>query len=291
MSKESASTKKIRPLKGVITKAIQETADTWTLEIFVHENDKNYQAGQFISIDPNQFVELRDFIKYFEHQKGKKEPIRAYSLTSAPYEEKLAITIKPEHFNPGPDAYPPLLSPFLASDFLLGRAISFSGYSGAYVMPEALPQNIKKIVHLVAGSGVVPSFSIIKDQLQNGPKHLEHILINVHKTKEDIIFHRELQDLESQHKNFKSFYFLTRENSLKLPDNYFFGRPSFSHIRAIIGGSNECYLFACGPAISKWQRKMAQDPKELKPRFMEWVQDLVVELKLDPKHFRKEVYG
>src|ERR1700721_533986 len=51
---ERPNVKKIRPIRGVIIDAQRETPDTWTLDIFVGENDKDYAAGQFISISPHQ---------------------------------------------------------------------------------------------------------------------------------------------------------------------------------------------------------------------------------------------
>ncbi len=291
MNDEIYSGKKIRTMRGKIIEAIKETPDTWTLVIKVNSVDKNYLAGQFISIDPKQFPELRDFVRYFEHQKGKKEPIRAYSLTSAPYEEHIAITIKPESYEPGPDAFPPLLSPFLASNIFLGRELEFIGYSGAYVMPEQLRENSNHVVHLVAGSGVVPSFSIIKDELVAKKSSHHHTLIFVNKAVQDIIFHEELKKLSAQFpKQLRTQYFLTKEHQA-LGDNYFAGRPSLAQMAPLFHDKEKTILFACGPAITKWQKKAAKSPEELKPRFMEWVQEVVDAVGLDKHRFKREVYG
>src|SRR3990167_5142944 len=92
--------KKIRPIEGLITQTTQETPDTWTLHIQVDPKDRNYQAGQFLSIDAHQFPELSEILAYVEHKKGRKEVIRAYSMASAPHEESVSITVKPERFYP-----------------------------------------------------------------------------------------------------------------------------------------------------------------------------------------------
>lgn len=285
--------KKIKIINGVVVKATQETPDTWTLDIFVDDQHKDYKAGQFISINPHQFPELRDFINYFEGQKSKVEPIRAYSLTSAPHEKYISITIKPENYHPGPDAYPPLLSPFLASDIMVGREIEFTGYAGAYIIPDDLRPNTDHLIHLVAGSGVVPSFSIIKDELLGKKSSFKHTLVSVNKTKDDIIFHRQLEELRTKFpERFQVYYFLTRdEKSNDLAPHYFMGRPKNEFIEQLVMDKAKTLFFACGPALTKWQKKAAQDPKSLKPRFMEWVQDIIYKMEIDRHRFRREIYG
>lgn len=292
MSEEIAKAKKIRTIKGVVVKAIKETPDTWTLEIFVGEQDRDYRAGQFISINPHQFPELRDFIHYFEDQKAKPEPIRAYSLTSAPHEPHIAITIKPESYSAGHELYPPLLSPFLASDLLVGREIEFTGYAGAYIVPDNLRDTTTQIMHLVAGSGVVPSYSIIKDELLGKKSHYKHVLVTVNKSVEDIIFHKELKALEKEFPDrFSVYYYVTKGSVDNLEKNYFHGRPSNKDIYNLISDRDALLLFACGPALTKWQKKAAKNPADLKPRFMEWVQDVVDELGIDKHRYRREIYG
>jgi ferredoxin-NADP reductase len=287
--------KKIRPIRGVVLRAQQETPDTWTLYIFVSEKDKDYQAGQFISIGPHQFPELRDITRFFEYEKGKKEQVRAYSLTSAPHEKDIAITIKPELYEPAPNAFPPLLSPILASNILVGREIEFLGYAGGYVMPEDLSSDIVEVVHLVAGSGIVPSFSIIKDELINH-KNLQtkHVLIYVNKSWQDIIFHRELILLERKFPDRLMIkHFLSQENAQgAYGDHYFHGRPTLAHMQALIPFPDKTLFFACGPAITKHQRARAQEQGcEPKPRFMEWVHDIMENFKVDKKRFKREIYG
>lgn len=289
-----APAKKIRPIRGIIIDATRETSDTWTLDIFVGENDKDYLAGQFISISPHQFVELSDLIKYFEHVKGKKELVRAYSLTSAPGEKYISITIKPEVYTPEPLALPPLLSPFLASDLLVGREIEFIGYAGAYIMPEDLRGHTDHAVHLVAGSGAVPSLSIIKDELIYQKSAIKHTLVFVNKKHDDIIFHAQLKKLCAQFpEQLEVHYFLSQDPEAKSRGiNYYPGRPNRAHIEKLITNVNKTVIFACGPAITKWQKKQAAlNNSELKPRFMEWVHEVVIQLGIDKKRFKREIYG
>lgn len=286
--------KKIKLMRGVVVKAIRETPDTWTLYIFVGDHEKEYLAGQFISISPHQFPEILDLVKYFEYEKAKKEPVRAYSLTSAPHEKYVAITIKPEIYEPYPGSYPPLLSPILASDILVGREIEFTGYAGGYVMPDPVPAHIDHVVHLVAGSGIVPSFSILKDELINNKNsHIKHILIDVNKSFKDIIFHDDLVSLQNRYPDRLAItHFLSQENHIDHGKNYLHGRPSLEHVQQRVVNPKNAIFFACGPAITKWQKKHAQETGVApKPRFMEWVHDVIHQLNVDKKQFKREIYG
>jgi 3-ketosteroid 9alpha-monooxygenase subunit B len=287
--------KKIRPIRGVIVNALKETPDTWTLNIFVSNNDKDYHSGQFISIGPHQFSELSFLTRFFEYQKGKKEPVRAYSLTSAPHEKYVSITIKPETYETSTESFPPLLSPFLASDLLVGREIEFLGYAGGYVMPHDLDMSITQVVHLVAGSGIVPSFSIIKDELINEKNpRTKHVLIDVNKSFKDIIFHQELVALEMQFPDRLTIrHFLSQDTPHSLHGrDYIYRRPSIDDVKNLIKTPEQCLFFACGPAITKWQRKVAKESGVApRPRFMEWVHDVVETLQVDKKRFKREIYG
>jgi 3-ketosteroid 9alpha-monooxygenase subunit B len=291
---EQPSGKKIRPIRGVVVSAVRETPDTWTLNIFVGDNPKEYLAGQFISIAPHQFPEILDVTKYCEYKKGKKEPVRAYSITSAPHEKYISITIKPETYEPHPESFPPLLSPILASDILVGREIEFLGYSGGYVMPRDIMEHTDTVIHLVAGSGIVPSFSIIKDELINNKHtHSKHTLVYVNRSMNDIIFHRELLALEQQFTaRLKIHYFLSQEQTKGMGPSYFSGRPTLEHVRNLCANTEKSLFFACGPALTKWQKKHATESGVApKPRFMEWVHDVIDELKVDKKRFKREIYG
>lgn len=278
-----SDSKKIRPLEGLITQTIQETPDTWTL--YIQTLDRNYQAGQFISIDPHQFEELSEILAYIEHQKNRKEPIRAYSMASAPHEETISITIKPERFWAEHDHYPPVLSPFLASGFMLGRKIRFLGYTGSYVLPANLEEHTDHVLHLVAGSGIVPNFALLKDQLINHKNpNVFHTLIDVNKTYGDVIYRNELAKLAQDYpQRFKLIQMLTREEK----SGCLLGRPNLELIQSHIQDKNRVMVYACGSAITKWQRKKGL----LKPRFIENMSEIMTQLGIDRKRFKHEAYG
>ena len=289
------SSKKIRPIQGKVVRAVQETPEAWTLEIEVAPQDKEYTAGQFLSISPHQFPELSELIAYLEYKKGRKELIRAYSIASAPYEPYVAITTKPERFYPEETLYPPLLSPLLASNALLGRPLEFLGYTGAYVLDPAHGEHTDEVLHWVAGSGAVPNFALLKDELtQNKNPHVVHTLIDVNKSFEDIIYQKQFDDLAARYPNrFKLIHFLTREEDPKRHgDNYFAGRPTLEQVRSYVKDPASVLVYSCGAAVTKWQKQKAKEQGvEPKPRFLESVGEIVTALGVDRKRFKREIYG
>ena len=215
-----ASMSTLRNITGKVVDCSQETADTWTLHIDVAAADRQYEAGQFISIDPHQFSVLDNWIAYLQHCKGRREQVRAYSMASAPHEPYVSITIKPEIYEPEQNSYPPLMSGLLASDWLQGRLITFKGYTGAYTL-RYLNDNryahVDTVIHLTAGSGIVPNFALLKDALHhNKQPHVRHVLVDVNKTVQDIIFHEQLNKLAQQYpQRLQLLHVLTRQQNVQ----------------------------------------------------------------------------
>src|SRR5690606_20348618 len=180
----------------ILREIVWETPDTVTLFLDPGEHPRNYLAGQFVSIDPAQFREMRQQIAYFEHVKGRREPVRAYSMASTPDEPLLAITVKEEEFVDGSTEYPPLLSPLLVHGLEKGRTITVKGYSGHYHLPPDVRAQTDHVVHVVAGSGVVPNFAMAKWALAHLPD-LKQTFVYSNKTWKDVIFARQLAEMEA----------------------------------------------------------------------------------------------
>jgi ferredoxin-NADP reductase len=85
---------KIKEMEVMIADIIREAPDTTTLILFTGNDKMNYEPGHFLTISPHQFSALERWINYLEDMKGKKEPPRAYSLSSSQDEKYLAITLK-----------------------------------------------------------------------------------------------------------------------------------------------------------------------------------------------------
>ena len=293
--KAAPKKKGLQQMRGVVVKCLQETHDTWSLDIFVGENNLDYIAGQFISIDPKQFPELERWARFMEKLKGKREVVRAYSLASAPHEPNLTITVKAEEYWDEEDPYPPLLSPLLGSNLLRGREITVQGYSGHYVIPEDIETHTGQVLHMVAGSGVVPNWALLKDDLENDrfPK-LKHTMINTNKTYDDIIYREDLFGLAEKHKDrFELINLITREEDPSIyGKNFFKGRPTTEFVSKLVDDPTTLRVYACGAAITKYAKKKAKETGvPATPRFMEGVASILADLGVDKKRFKKEVYG
>jgi ferredoxin-NADP reductase len=274
----------------VVTEVVQETPDTVTL-VMAAEKMPSYRAGQFLSIDPRAFRILAGQVAYLEHLKGRKELVRAYSMASAPH-EPLAITIKEELYRPG-DLHFPLLSPVLVYACPPGTRFPVVGFTGPYTLPPDVEQRTGHIVHLVAGSGVVPNFSILKDSLRNHPK-LRHTFIDTNKTWSDVIFQSTLARLASEFPDrLRVVHTLTRQEDLSgLPPGVRKGRVSRELLEELIADRDTAIAYVCGPAIANWDRKKALEAgTQPTPRFLESTLGNLQAVGFTPARLRREAYG
>ncbi len=285
--------KKIRELEAIVQEVVVETPDTVTLVLFVGEPPHDYRAGQFVNIDVHQFKELAGLVAYFEGVKKRKEPIRSYSLASAPHEQHLAITIKEELYVPGVTQYPPLLSPLLVHKTPIGTRFKIAAFSGPYVLPDDVEEKTDHIVHVVAGSGGVPNFSILKDALHRGLK-LRHTFIYSNKSWDDICFRLQLEELEHAHPDkVRVIHTLTREpDETRFGEKVRQGRISLGLFSELIPDRERCLVYLCGPAITPWDRRAALETRvPAKPRFVETALEYLHTLGITNDRIKRESFG
>ncbi len=289
----AAPVRTIRKYEAVIVDVVRRTHDASSVYFFIGDAP-TYKAGQFLSIDPHQFPELKRWIDYMELVKGKKEPIRSYSLQSAPGEKCVAICTKAEAYDPKVNKYPPVLSPLMASGSLKGREVVISGFTGAYTIDEGLDAQTDTVVHWVAGSGIVPNYGMLKDELRNNKNpRIKHVMFDVNKTVGDIILHEQLRALARAYPDrFTYVNLITREDPSYLGPNYFKGRPTTEMLRRYVPNPATARHFACGAAITKYHREEAkQKGTEPQPRFMESVEAIMHECGVPKQYFKKEEFG
>ena len=287
----NAPRKRIKDLEVMVADTIRETPDTVTLLLFTGNDRLEYQAGHFLTIDPHQFHELERFIDYFEDVKGRKEPPRAYSMSSAPHERFLAVTVKEERYASGKTKYPPLLSPLLVKGMTRGRRIEITGFTGPYVLPPNLEDRTDHLVHVCAGSGIVPNFSILKQSLVEHQK-IRHTLIYSNKTWEDVIFARELRELQQRHPDrVRVVHTLTREEPQRIGEART-GRIDAALLREHVTDPAACVVFACGPGVTAHEkaegRRTGVTPK---PRFLETTLEALRAIGLREEQLEYETYG
>src|SRR5690349_3634216 len=114
----------------ILQRRIQETRDTSTLYFDKPPGLPPYQAGQFLTLDPRQFPAVAPWAAFLEAAKGRKELPRAYSMSSAPHEAQLAVTVKEEPYVPGIHPFPPLVSPYLVHGIAPGTPVKATCFTG-----------------------------------------------------------------------------------------------------------------------------------------------------------------
>ena len=285
--------RRIKEMEVMVADNIVETHDSATLVLFTGNDHLDYKAGHFLTIDPHQFESLERFVAYLEDLKGRKEPPRAYSLSSAPDERYLAITVKEERYVSGLTKFPPLLSPMLVKRTFRGMRLRVTGFTGPYTLPDNIESKTDHLVHLCAGSGSVPNFAILKHALFRHPK-LRHTFIYSNKTWEDVIFRRNLEELERRHPDrLRVIHALTREESPHLfSPRVRQGRVSVDLLREAIPDPGACLVYACGPAISPWDKMAARENGvEPAPRFLEAGLAALQAIGVKGEQISRESYG
>lgn len=285
--------KKVKELEVMVADVVKETPDTTTLHLFTGNDKLAYEAGHFLSIDPHQFDFLGRWVDFLEDLKGRREPPRAYSLYSAPHERYLAITVKEERYVSGQTRYPPLLSPVLVHRVGRGMRMTVVGFAGPYILPKDIESRTGHLVHLCAGSGAVPNLSILKHALAQGMR-LRHTFIYSNKTWGDVIYRRELAELEASHPDkVKVVHCITRQpDAAQFAPNVHLGRVGAELLRRVVPDWSEVEVFACGPAITKHDRAAAREAGvEPTPRFMESALAALEEVGVPRPRIHKESYG
>ncbi len=284
--------RKIREIEATVVDVIRETRDTVTL-VFATPERAEYTAGHFLTIDPHQFEELADLVAYFEGVKGRREPPRAYSMCSSPLEPHVAVKVKEEHYARGITLYPPLLSPYLARRVAPGQRMRVVGFTGAYVLPADVEARAEHLVHVVAGSGSVPNYAILKYALAVHPG-LRHTFLYSNKSWEDVIFRDALAALKGRFPGrLRVVYTLTREAD---PERYGpgvrQGRVTPALLRELIPDFAECLVYACGPANGPFERAAARKRGESPPpRFLEAVLAALTEIGVPKDRVKTEAWG
>ena len=288
-----SDTRRIKELEVMVADVIVETPDTSTLVFFTGNDRLEYRAGHFLTIDPHQFEALERFTAFLEDLKGKRELPRAYSMCSAPHERYLAVTVKEEQYVSGSTKYPPLLSPMLVKRTVRGMRLTVTGFTGPYTLPDDIESQTDQIVHICAGSGSVPNFSMLKFALKYHPR-LRHTFIYSNKTWNDVIFRDALTELEANNADrLRVIHTLTREPDVtRCGPLVRKGRVNAALIREVVPEVESCIVYVCGPGISKWDREAAKERGEApQARFLETVLTDLLSLGVPNARIKRESYG
>ncbi|MCB9897768.1 MAG: oxidoreductase [Planctomycetes bacterium] len=288
-----ATRRRIKDLEVMVADVIPETADTTTLVLFTGNDALDHRPGHFLTIDPHQFAALDRWTRWLEDSKGRCEPPRAYSLASAPHEHRLAITVKEERYTSGVDAYPPLLSPLLVRRTPRGTRMVITGFTGPYVLPDDIEQRTDHLLHVCAGSGVVPNASILKHCFEHHPK-LRHTLVLGNKTWDDVIFRDALAAMQRERPaNLRVVHALSREPAgARRGAEVVSGRVDVTLLASLLDDPTAVEVFTCGPAVSRFEKQRAKlEGVTPAPRFQETVLDALEVLGVPKQRVHKESFG
>ncbi len=197
-----------------------ETHDTRTIRLKL-DKKADFKPGQFAMLTLDV---IRSGII-----KTERKP---YSIASIPGTDYIDITAK-KH-NPGPFATS-------LHNLKKGDKVEAEFPFGLFYH---LPEVGDDIVLIGAGSGIVPLMSIIRHNTEY--KHnVKMRLIYANKTKNDVIYHKELQELEKKNKNLKLYLTTTQDDYWEGLN----GRIDEKIIRELVPDYSSVLFYVCGPPV------------------------------------------
>jgi stearoyl-CoA 9-desaturase NADPH oxidoreductase len=202
-----------RELRGRVERVERETSKAVTVLI--------KPGWEWAGHRPGQYIRLGIAVDGIHHW-------RAYSLTSEPRRADGCISITPKLVEGGK------VSPFLNGRVRPGAIVRLGGVEGTFLLPDPLP---RKLLFISAGSGITPIMSMLRSIAAEEP--VEDV-VHVHcaHSVEDVIFGRELQDLDMRHPGYRLHLRLTGEQ----------GRVTPEQLDELCPDWGEREAFVCGPA-------------------------------------------
>lgn len=180
---------RFQPVQLRVSKIIQETHDVKTFRL----RTDSQVPFEFL---PGQFIVLT--FEFFDQAKGRTvRKNRAFSISSSPTEKNyLEITVKKTG----------RISTYLHEIVKEGDLLTIKNRSGEFYFQEGLSDGL---VLIAGGTGIAPLMSMIRYVTQR-KLPVKIVLLYSNKTPGDIIFYKELQDLESHHPNLRCVHTITR---------------------------------------------------------------------------------
>lgn len=205
-------------------KVIQETKDAITLMFATGPSVIHYQAGQFLNISCVI---------------NGEQVSRSYSFSSVPSAPYPAITVKRA---PGGK-----MSNYLVDNARYVSEWDIEAPFGNFILNQSAAKDTEK-VFLAGGSGISPLFAMLKSLGDSGPTPL---LLYAGKTPDDLIFSRELEDIQDG-KRLHVFYSFSAGTTEIRAGNSVSGRFSqpiiHTAIHRYIKERETAHYYICGPS-------------------------------------------
>ena len=202
-----------RELRGRVVEVRRETEDSATLVIKPGWGFSfDYQPGQYVGIGVLMDGRWR---------------WRSYSLTSSPVRGGRTITITVKAMPEG------FLSTHLVGGVAPGTIVRLAAPQGNFVMPDPAPA---KVLFITGGSGITPVMSMLRT-LARRAQITDVVHLHSAPTESDVMFAKELSDLERGHDGYQ----------LRLRSTRTQGRLDLSRLDDEVPDWRERQTWACGP--------------------------------------------
>ncbi len=123
---------------------------------------------------------------------------------------------------------------------------------------------------------------------------LRHTFIYSNKTWQDVIFRETLEQLAAEYPGrLRVVHTLTREtDEYRFGPNVRKGRINEALLRELIPAPADCFVYLCGPGISKWDREAARETGTgVQPKFIEMALATLREIGVPDSRIKRESYG
>jgi stearoyl-CoA 9-desaturase NADPH oxidoreductase len=201
-------------LRGRIERINEETENAVTIVIRPGHDWPGHQPGQFVRVGV-----VVDGIFHW----------RAYSLTSDPDRADGCISITPKLVPEGK------VTPHLVKQVRPGSIVRLGGVEGDFVLPDPPPD---KILFVSAGSGITPIMSMVR-HLVGEDASTDVVHLHSARTKEDVIFGKELERVAEGHDHVRVHLQLTGEMGRLEPKDLDELCPDWREREAFISGPGE----------------------------------------------------
>lgn len=197
-----------------ITDIKDETPQVKSLYLEAIDDRPKFIAGQYLTI-----------------KLPKLGPIegKAYSISSAPFEEKLRVSVKKI------GAFSSTLLSLTPNNTIRTSPPYGFFYPG--------PEETTPIIFIAGGIGITPILSIIKDLSHKQDRRPLHLFYS-NQTRSSIAFADELATLATQNQNLSIHHFITRETLED--DDHTAGHISSAHIEKLAPEAQAAEYFLCG---------------------------------------------
>lgn len=177
----------------------------------------SFRAGQFIMLD------LPIDSKYTN---------RSYSIASPPSNDnifELCIVINPKGLG----------TPYMWANYKIGTKVKISKVLGKFTIPEEIDRDI---CFICTGTGIAPLRSQVLDIINTGQRHKNLYLIFGNRWEKDILYRKELEELQQRVPSFQFIPVLSRNNE------GWTGRTGYVHqvYEEIFADKRPAWFYICG---------------------------------------------